>query len=265
LSGGFVNSLHFLPVFMIGLLGGVHCVGMCGGIVGAFSVAPGQRRIPIAVSGASLAVAQTTAFNDTLRVLAYNTGRIGSYVVAGAIAGGVAQGLGTLSFINSIQLAGYWLANLMLILLGLHLMGVWHGIARVEKVGQVVWRRVQPLIKHLLPVDSPSKALALGGLWGWVPCGMVYSVLLTALLSGSAAQGAATMFAFGLGTLPLLLTMGLLGTRLRTWLARRSVRMANGAIVLAFGLLGLWRAAHGMEPAWFDVFCVTPSSHVGAR
>ncbi len=258
-----MNSLPFLPVFMVGLLGGVHCVGMCGGIVGAFSVAPGKRPFPIAANGV-MAIAQPAMTSEAMRVVAYNAGRIGSYTVAGAIAGGIAQGLAALSFINSIQVAGYWLANLMLSLLGLHLMNAWHGIARVEKLGQGAWRRVQPLMKHLLPIDSPGKAFALGGLWGWVPCGMVYSVLLTALLSGSAKAGASVMFAFGLGTLPLLLTMGLLGARLRIWLARREVRVTSGVIVLLFGLLGLWRAAHGMEPAWFDIFCVTPAAHAGA-
>lgn len=243
---------------MVGLLGGVHCVGMCGGIVSAFSVMPGRRTFPIAVTNGSAVVAQTAVFNDVLRVAAYNAGRIGSYVIAGAIAGGIAQGLSTLSFMNSVQVAAYLLENLMLVALGLYLMDAWHGVARLENAGQFVWRRVQPLMKHLLPVDNPAKAFALGGLWGWVPCGMVYSVLLTALLSGSATAGATVMFAFGLGTLPLLLTMGLLGARLRQWLARRSVRIASGSLVLAFGLLGLWRAAHGMEPAWFDAFCVTP-------
>jgi len=252
---------------MIGLLGGVHCVGMCGGIVGAFSMTSTRRPIPIAVSDGAGAVPQAAMFEDAGRVMAYNAGRLASYAVAGAIAGGIAQGLRTLSFMSSIQTGGYWLANLMLVALGLYLMDAWRGLARLEAAGQVIWRRVQPLVKHLLPVDHVGKAFLLGGLWGWVPCGMVYSVLLTAMLSGSATSGAAIMLAFGAGTLPVLLTMGMLGTRLQQWTRRRAVRIVSGTIVLAFGVLGLVRAANGMSFGWLDAICLTPpaASQAGAR
>jgi uncharacterized protein len=253
---------------MIGLLGGVHCVGMCGGIVSAFSVASTRRPFPIAVTGGTGAIASTAAFGDMTRVFAYNTGRIASYAIAGAIAGGIAQGARTLSFISALQIGGYWLANLMLVALGLYLMDAWRGLARLEALGQHLWRRLQPLMKHLLPVDSAGKAFALGGLWGWVPCGMVYSVLLTAMLSGSAASGALTMLAFGAGTLPVLLTMGLLGTRLQVWTRKRAVRVASGLVVLVFGLLGLARAGNGVSLGWLDSFCITPPaaiSHPGSH
>lgn len=252
---------------MIGLLGGVHCVGMCGGIVSAFSVASKRRAFPVAVTNGSGALARPAILGDTLRVVAYNSGRIGSYAIAGAIVGGVAQGAQTLSFMSSVQIGGYWLANLMLVALGLYLMDAWRGLARLEAAGQLVWRRVQPLMKHLLPVDSAAKAFALGGLWGWVPCGMVYSVLLTAMMSGTAVSGAMVMLAFGAGTLPVLLTMGMLGSRLQVWIKKRAVRVASGFIVLAFGLLGLVRAAGGLAPAWLDAICITPAapSHAGAK
>ncbi|HJV53427.1 MAG TPA: sulfite exporter TauE/SafE family protein [Noviherbaspirillum sp.] len=261
-----MTDLHLISVFLIGLLGGVHCVGMCGGIVGALSVASRSTRpFPVAVAGTPAALAPAAVADNVLRVAAYNGGRIASYMVAGAIAGGVAQGARTLSFVSSLQIGGYWAANLMLVALGLYLMDAWRGLARVEAAGQVVWRRVQPLIRHFLPMDSVPKAFALGGLWGWVPCGMVYSVLLTAMLSGSALSGAAVMFAFGLGTLPTLLTMGLLGSRLQTWTRQRKVRVASGLLVLAFGVLGLIRAANGLSLGWLDTFCVTPAAHTGAH
>jgi len=251
---------------MIGLLGGVHCVGMCGGIVSAFSVVTPRRPFPIPVTNGAGAIASPAVFDGAGRVLAYNAGRLASYAVAGAIVGGVAQGVRTLSFMSSFQIGGYWLANLMLVALGLFLMDAWKGLARLESAGQVVWRRVQPLVKHLLPVDSAGKAFALGGLWGWVPCGMVYSVLLTAMMSGSAASGALVMLAFGAGTLPVLITMGMLGTRLQTWTKRRGVRITAGLVVLAFGLLGLARATSGVSLGWLDAICLTPpvaSSHGG--
>ena len=252
-----MNALSLVPMFLVGLAGSVHCIGMCGGIVGALSLAggaaaPGRPVIAIAVARPTL---PTTLQSNVLRVLAYNGGRIASYMLAGAIAGGIA-GAGMLK-IATLQVAGYWLANLMLVALGLYLMDAWRGLAHLEAAGNVIWRRVRPLLKPLMPMDTPFKALAVGGLWGWVPCGMVYSALLTAMLQGSALQGAAAMAAFGLGTLPMLLGMGLLGTRLRAQMQRRPVRIASGLLVLGFGLLGLLRAANGVSLGWLDALCVT--------
>jgi len=255
-----VTELQLLSVFLIGLLGSVHCIGMCGGIVTAFS-AGARRPFPVPVRADGAALARPAVFDDVLRVTAFNAGRIASYMAAGAVAGGVAQGARTLSFLSSLQIGGYWLANLMLIALGLYLMDAWRGLARLEAAGQIVWRRVQPLLRRLLPVDSLPKAAALGALWGWVPCGMVYSVLLTAMLSGSAASGAAVMLAFGLGTLPMLLGLGMAGGRLQDFTRRRAVRVASGALVLGFGVLGLLRAGHGLSLGWIDALCLTPGVH----
>lgn len=250
-----MSGLSLLPIFVIGLLGSVHCVGMCGGIVAAFSLAP-ARKFPVAVVAGRMVGAG--ALDGALRVVSYNLGRIGSYAVAGALAGGIAGGARALAGVSAMQAGGYWLANLMLVALGLYLMDAWRGLARLEAAGQTIWRRVQPLTKYLLPLDSPLKMLALGGLWGWLPCGMVYSMLLTALLTGSALSGAVVMLMFGLGTLPVLLTMGMCGTQLRSWTQRRPVRLISGLIVLGFGLLGLMRAAHGLPMNWFDALCVAP-------
>ncbi|EGF33149.1 Heavy-metal-associated domain and membrane-bounded cytochrome biogenesis cycZ-like domain, membrane copper tolerance protein [Oxalobacteraceae bacterium IMCC9480] len=246
-----MTALSLLPFFVIGLLGSVHCVGMCGGIVAALSVAPAARPFPVAVMAAVPA-------DRLLRVLSYNAGRIGSYAIAGAVMGGVANGARMLTGVSTFQLVGYWLANLMLVALGLYLTGAWQGLARIESLGQALWKHIEPLTRRLLPLDSPLKMFAMGGLWGWLPCGMVYSVLLTAMLTGSALSGASVMLAFGLGTLPTLLVMGLLGTQLRAVMQRRGVRIASGVLVLAFGLLGLWRASHGMPGSWLDAICITP-------
>lgn len=278
--------LPLLPICVLGLLGSVHCAGMCGGIVGALSAAPAATPAmptmtsmpanarapapqaapaPAGMAGMArtrrvIAIAAATPLRQgaTLsRVLAYNAGRIASYMLAGALAGGLAGAALALTRIAALQLASYWLANLMLAALGLYLMDWWRCLARLEAAGQLLWRHVQPLVKPLLPMDSPIKAFALGGLWGWLPCGMVYSVLLTALLSGSALAGAAVMLAFGLGTLPMLLGLGLLGARLRRGMQRRGVRLACGALVLGFGLLGLYRAGHGVSLGWMDSLCLT--------
>lgn len=266
--------MNLLPILIAGLAGSVHCAGMCGGIVSAFSVggpsaAPARARVipiarvgtgvpAVAGAGGSAAAPWSGASAGALgHVLAYNAGRIGSYMLAGAIAGGIAGSVASLAQMASAQWAAYWMANLMLVAMGLYLMDTWRGLARVEALGGILWRRVQPLVKPLVPMDTPLKALALGGLWGWVPCGMVYSMLLTAMLSGSALDGALVMGAFGLGTMPMLLAMGMAGAKLRQYLQKRSVRVACGLLVLGFGLLGLARAAGGGQHAWLDVLCLT--------
>jgi len=262
-----MSAAQLLPVFLVGLAGSIHCVGMCGGIVGALSTSASVDHAPRAVIPI---VALTPAPASALaRVLAYNTGRIASYMLAGAMAGGLAggaQGLAAWSGVAGVQLGFYWLANLMLVALGLYLMNAWRGLAWLEQGGRVLWQRAQPalapMMKTLLPADRPHQALALGALWGWLPCGMVYSVLLTAMLSGDALEGAAVMLAFGLGTLPMLLGLGLLGARVQRAMRRPALRIICGMAVLAFGLLGLMRAAglagNGMTPEWIDILCLTP-------
>lgn len=258
-----MSGLSLVPVFMIGLLGSVHCIGMCGGIVSAFSMsAPRPFPVPVKAEGAPASRPMPASLDSAMRVLAYNTGRISSYALAGALAGAVAGGARTLAGVSVVQLGGYWLANLMLVALGLYLMDAWRGLARLEALGQGLWRRVQPLMKRLLPLDSPLKLLVAGSLWGWLPCGMVYSMLLTAMLTGSAVSGAAVMLSFGLGTLPMLLTLGMLGTRLRNYLQLPRVRLASGLIVLGFGVAGLVRAGFGGPASWLDAICITP--HVAA-
>jgi len=245
-----IGGIGLVPVFVVGLLGSVHCAGMCGGIVGALSVAPVTMH-------AARPARPALAYG-----LAYNAGRIGSYMLAGALAGGIGQGAGALARLPALQAGAYWMANLVLAMLGLYLMDAWRGLARLEQGGQVVWRHVQPLLRRVSPAPGvgfgPGRMLAAGLLWGWLPCGMVYSVLLTAMLSGSAAGGALVMLAFGLGTLPMLLGLGLLGARLRASLRRREVRLACGALVLGFGLLGLARAAGGLPHSWLESVCLAP-------
>jgi sulfite exporter TauE/SafE len=236
-----------LSLFLIGLFGSVHCFGMCGGIVGAFSLSGAQRQaLPIKVAGQGLQ-----------HVLAFNAGRIASYMIAGALLGGFSGSLQLWFDIAYLQKGGYLLANLMLVLLGLTLMGRWQGLSWLETLGTLVWRRIQPGMKYLLPADRPLKALLLGSLWGWVPCGMVYSVLMTAMLSSSAWTGAQVMLAFGLGTLPALLSMGLLGQGLGSLARRPGVRTVAGLMVLVFGLLGLIKTVRGVSLGWLDAVCIS--------
>lgn len=194
-------------------------MSMCGGIVGALSMGAGSR----------------TALH-----LAYNTGRIFSYGAAGAIAG--ALGGASMAFSGQwpVRLVLYVLANLMLVALGLYLIGVTRALAFAESFGQKLWRHLQPLTRHYLPARGVAQAFPLGVLWGWLPCGLVYSALATAMTSGSALHGAGMMLCFGLGTLPNLLLAGLFSVRLKEYSARPLVRLSAGLLVLAFGLWGLF-------------------------
>jgi len=224
-----VPDSGFLAVFLIGLLGGVHCAGMCGGIVSALSL---QTPRSAAKPASPLPLH-----------LAYNLGRIASYSIAGALMGAIGS-LGLL--LNNwlpVQMILYVAANLMMVALGLYLTGLTQTLAFVERTGQRLWRRVQPVTKRFLPVRGMAQAFPLGMLWGWLPCGLVYSVLTMTLVSGSAARGAAIMLAFGLGTLPNLLLAGLLLVRFRSVIQGRALRLASGLIVLGFGAWGLLNAA----------------------
>lgn len=258
-----MSGVSLFPVFLVGLAGSVHCAGMCGGIVGALSLprAPALAAqapafpVPVRTVAASAGVSLTY-------VGAYNAGRIASYMTAGALAGGLAGGAASLAALPAVQAGLYWAANLMLVALGLFLMDAWRGLARVEQAGQALWRRLAPLLRRMNGVGTGgartggARMFALGALWGWLPCGMVYSVLVTAMLSGSALDGAAVMLAFGLGTLPMLAALGLAGGRLRALMARRAVRLCCGFAILAFGILGLARAAGGLPAGWMHGLCL---------
>jgi uncharacterized protein len=221
--------------FLVGLLGGVHCVGMCGGIVSALVGAGGE------------------GFPRWKLRLGYNFGRIASYATAGAVAGTVGGASLLLARALPVQMVALVIANVLLIGLGLYLAGFSNLVARLEGPGRWIWRHVQPFTRRLLPADTWWRALALGGLWGWLPCGLVYSILATALLAGSAPGGAAVMIAFGLGTLPNLLMAGAALDRLRS---RIGVRVVAGGLVAGFGLLGLLRATALPDAIRRGVLCL---------
>jgi sulfite exporter TauE/SafE len=215
--------------FLLGLFGGLHCVGMCGGIVSALTGARTGGH-----SGRRKAAAQ----------LLYNAGRISSYAVAGAIAGGL--GLSLLTLLGAD--AARWLrilAGAFLVAAGLYLAGWWFGLTRLERLGAHAWRHIAPLSGRLQPLDRAWKQFAAGAVWGWLPCGLVYAALAGASASGGAAEGAAMMAAFGVGTLPALLAAGTASTALQSGVHTR--RLAGGLLVV-FGL-------------WTIVAVVLPTGH----
>ncbi|AXM98651.1 sulfite exporter TauE/SafE family protein [Pseudomonas plecoglossicida] len=201
---------------VLGLLGGGHCLGMCGGLMGALTLAipPEQRG------------------RRARLLLAYNLGRILSYACAGLLLGLAGWAVAS----SPAALALRVVAALLLIAMGLYLAGWWSGLTRIEALGRGLWRHVQPVASRLLPVSSLPRALLLGALWGWLPCGLVYSTLLWAASQGNAGYSAALMLAFGVGTLPVLVATGLAAERVNRLLRRRSVRMAGGLLVILFGM-----------------------------
>jgi len=225
MAWGWLGHSQYLAAFLVGLLGGIHCLGMCGGIVGAltFSLPPAKRNAP------------ATLFPI---LLAYNSGRISSYLLAGSIAGGVGEIL-LLTQLDVLRTVLNVLAAGFMIFLGLYLAGWSQGISRVENTGRHLWRYIEPFGRRFIPVDSAAKALPLGFVWGWLPCGLVYSVLFWALSAGSVAKGALLMLAFGLGTLPNLLLMGAAAARLGRLTRNTTVKRAAGLLVIALGILML--------------------------
>jgi sulfite exporter TauE/SafE len=217
-----------ITAFLVGLLGGVHCVGMCGGIVSTLTMG-----LPRSVRGS---LAAQLPFQ-----LAYNAGRVAGYTLAGALAGA----LGTLMLraipLQQAQRVLFGLAAVFMIALGLYLGGWWPGLAWLERAGVPLWRRLEPLGRRMLPVRSPWQALGLGLVWAWIPCGLVYSILIWSVSAGSAGRGAALMLAFGVGTLPNLLGISLLAGAAARLGEQGWMRRGAGLLVLAFGSYALWQ------------------------
>jgi sulfite exporter TauE/SafE len=224
--------------FMVGLVGGAHCAAMCGGIIAACAPArrnaiPGRWRL----------------------ALAYNAGRLTSYAAAGALAGALGQGALALRAGPAAQQAMLAAAGVSMLLLALYVSGVTRVVRGLESAGALAWRRLQPYSRWFLPADTVPRALGLGALWGWLPCGMVYGVLLTALATGGAVEGALVMLAFGLGTLPNVLAIALVARRLRELKRRAGVKLALAAIVAAVGVLAIFEAVRPSAFTIAGLFC----------
>jgi sulfite exporter TauE/SafE len=220
-------EVSLISAFLVGLLGGVHCVGMCGGIVGVLSLGLPDR--------------QKKGPARWLYLLAYNAARVGSYALAGALLGGIGWLAANWSGLHQLQLGLQLLAALFLVALGLYLGGWWLGLAQVERAGGLLWNRLEPLGRRFLPVKTLTQAFLLGFIWGWLPCGLVYSVLVWSISTGDPLYGAALLFSFGLGTLPNLLLMGAAAAGLSARVRDPRTRRIAGSLVILFGLYSLFR------------------------
>ncbi len=205
---------------LIGLLGSTHCLGMCGGIASSLSLAlpvgPGYR------------------WRQAQLLVGYNVGRILSYSVIGLLAGLVGATLVEIAPAAGMVLRT--LAGVLLILLGLAVAQWWSGVMQIERIGAPVWQRLSPLTQRFMPVDRLSRALPLGFIWGWLPCGLVYSTLAWALAQGNAPTSALIMFTFGLGTLPAMVATGLLARQVMRLRESRLFRSLAGIGLILFGI-----------------------------
>ncbi|MBU2964461.1 sulfite exporter TauE/SafE family protein [Amphritea sp. 2_MG-2023] len=209
------EQVSALTALLLGLLGSAHCLGMCGGISSAVSMGIDRKnQRPI------------------LLLLGFNLGRIASYTVAGAL-------LGSLGWLISSPTTAVLLrtfAGVILILMGLYVAQIWRGLAYIEKQGNHLWRHIQPLSRKLLPVSNPLQALALGALWGWLPCGLVYSTLIWSATASDWKVSALMMACFGLGTVPAMLATGLLANQVQALLKNRKAQTIAGLLIVLFGL-----------------------------
>lgn len=226
-----------VALMLFGLLGGGHCIGMCGGIIAALERR--ARTVPI-VSAASLGT-PTPISRVFAERIAWSAGRIVSYALAGAIAGTAGSTLWILEHVLPVQKVAFVGTSLAMLVLGLQLIGVSSVGVTLERLGRWVWPIMQPAARSSLRLRGLPGAVVIGMAWGWVPCGMVYGALALALMSGSPSAGALVMLAFGLGTLPALFGLGWIaeaGTvRFRSLRARR----ATGAVIILFAMAGLVR------------------------
>jgi len=208
-----------LVAFVVGLLSALHCLGMCGGVMGALSVAlPESTRAQPARLVGFLA--------------AYNLGRVLSYTVAGALAGSLGLTLVRGSGSVEVGLVLRAAAALLMVLAGLNLAGWLPAVGRLEQLGAPLWRRLEPMARRLVPVRTPWRAVLYGAVWGWLPCGLVYTMLGVAAGQATVAGGAGTMAAFGAGTLPTLLATGLFASRVYR-LRRQPLLQRIGGLAVA--------------------------------
>ena len=222
-----------IAAFLVGLLGGVHCVGMCGGIVGALCIGLKPTSDP------SLQQSTRSAFPF---LLSYNTGRITSYTVAGMLMGGIGWLGSHLLDIYAVQKTLEIVAATFMLALGLYIAGWWRVLANVERLGgKVIWRRLEPIGRRFMPVTTLKQAFLLGLVWGWLPCGLVYSVIIWTISTQSPLEGGLLMLSFGLGTLPNLLLMGVFASTLNQFIQQAWVRQVAGLLIMAFAGVMFYR------------------------
>ena len=228
------GALSLGAALLAGLAGSGHCLGMCGGIAGALAM-----RRPQAGFGTKLGYA-----------LAYNLSRITSYALAGALAGLLGRTLLAAVDVKPMSIAFRVVAGAIMIAAALQLVFGWRLLGPLESAGSGLWRRVAPWAGKRGQSSGIGGAIGLGLAWGWLPCGMTYSMLLLSATTASVPMGAAVMLAFGVGTLPSMVTATVAFERIaRALSSRATLRNVAGALLLAFGLYTAGSALAKLRPA----------------
>ena len=213
-----IDWLTLGAALLTGLMGGVHCAAMCGGIATGFSAMGPRASWKYAVEP--------------------NLGRVLGYVAAGAIAGGIGHGIVDLAQLDRLAWTLRAAVGLVLVVVALRLLDRHGRLSFLAVPGASgAWQRLRPLQRRLLPANTSAKRIGLGMLWGWMPCGLSTTMLAAAWLQADARNGALTMAAFGLGTLPLMVSLTWSGARLGQRLQRGGWRIVIALLVLAAGLL----------------------------
>ncbi len=232
-----IIETSYIAAFLVGLLGGVHCIGMCGGIVGALCIGLGNN-----LGSEQDKTAQQNFLKVLPFLLSYNIARISSYTLAGILMGGLGWLGSHLITIYSIQQTLEIIAAGFMLALGLYIAGWWKGLASVERLGgKVVWKRLEPFGRRFMPVTTYRQAFFLGLIWGWLPCGLVYSVIIWTISTQSPIEGGLLMLSFGLGTLPNLLLMGVFASTLNQFIQQPWVRQVAGISIMAFAGVMFYR------------------------
>jgi sulfite exporter TauE/SafE len=208
----------FISAFIMGLMSSVHCFGMCGGISAAFGVSTTQQ----------------STIQRLSRLFAYNTGRITCYVLLGALFGGFSQFFTAQFHLLMMPLRVF--AGLMLIAMACYVAQWWMGITVFEQAGKGLWKIVQPFTLTLMPVDRISTAYLFGLLWGLLPCGLIYGMLVWTSASGGAPTAALLMLGFGLGTLPAMVATGFGAAQFNAVFQNRQLRLFSALLLMAFGI-----------------------------
>ncbi|HYJ39911.1 MAG TPA: sulfite exporter TauE/SafE family protein [Steroidobacteraceae bacterium] len=237
-----MNGLTLGAALLLGFAASGHCLVMCGGISAALGMAAakdsqGRTRLSL--------------------IMAYQLGRVFSYALAGLMLAGILGGLVSLLDIDSVRRTLRALTALALLLGALVAFG---GVRDPGSgIGRRLWPKLAPLGRRLLPIRTLPRGFAFGMVWGWMPCGFVYSVLLIATLQLDAVQGALVMIAFGVGTVPALFIAACGAQRFSAFATRPVARHVGGSVLLLSAVLtlaGPWieHAMPGLH-AWLPFDC----------
>lgn len=215
------SELLFPAAFLAGFVGSTHCLGMCGAIVLLFEQEPSR------------------AMQPWVRRMLYNLGRGTFYVLLGGIAGAASAVIVATAGARTALMVLRLVAGLLVVAIGINLVFNWNGTQFLERAGAHIWRRIAPLARHVLPIDSPARAMAAGFLWGALPCGLVYSAVAMAATAGSMSAGALVMAMFWLGTLPALLLAGTSAQKLHQLTRHSGFRRVAGVTMIVIGVLAM--------------------------